>query len=255
MPARITVSDRARKRAAGSASALASIVILLGLLIMFWPGVPGNLHYMLRKRHQATFVANSLANEASLKITTFTLRPRQRACMSSVTVTPSTGLAVFELSPAAGAVVPRPALALDLKATGYRSVSHLAAGGYYKPAVFHLEPPPQFVVIATACLINIGRTPLFPEGTTDPLTTSRSALTIDGKPVAGDISLSFLGKRRIALAENVGEILGHIANLTDQLVPVWLVGILILSALVGVPIGIVVAFHRSLRDEEVAEGP
>jgi hypothetical protein len=226
------------------------MVILIGLPLMFVPGVPGNESSLVRKEPQLASVADALAPNAALKISAFTLRPRQRMCMSAVTVTPRSRIAQFRLYPPAAAGNVGPPLNLLLRAPGYRFAADLASGAYGSRFVeFTITPPPR-AVIGTACVLDAGGSAVPLEGTTDPRTTSRSALTLDGKPVTGNLTLRFFEWHRVSKLQNLGEIFERVSNLTDRLVPFWLVWLLAVSALFAVPIGIVAAFHRALREDD-----
>jgi hypothetical protein len=218
--------------------AVASAVILFGGLIAFVP-------YLLKQRFWLTSVAAATLENPLLSTTAFPLAGNQRACMNAVTVTHQSGIAAFELFPGARSEQTGPPLELLLSAPGYRAVARLPAGGYGARVEFQIAPPPHSL-IGSACLINRGRTPVILEGTTDPRLTSRSALTIDGKQVVGNLTLTFLNRRMRSRLAGLGEYFEHVSNLTDRLVPVWLVWILFIVTLLAVPIVIVVAFGRAV---------
>lgn len=112
--------------------------------------------------------------------------------------------------------------------------------------------PPPTAVIGTACFIDAGTTPVLLDGTSEPRFTGRSTMTINGKPVAGTIGLTFFAKRPRPRVAHLGEIFAHASNLTDRLIPVWLIWILVVVALLALPTAIVAAFYRGLREDEAA---
>lgn len=170
--------------------------------------------------------------------------------MSSVTVTPRSRIAQFRLYPAAAVRNEGPPLDLQLSAPDYRYTANLAGNGYGSRFVeFQITPPPR-PLLGTACVFNAGRTALPLEGTTDPRTTSRSVLTLDGKPVAGNVTLRFYEWHRVSKLQNLSEIFERVSDLTERLVRFWMVWMLALLALLGVPIGIVAAFYRALREDD-----
>ena len=68
----------------------------------------------------------------------------------------------------------------------------------------------------------------------------------------GDISLTFLDTRPHSLLGRAGTIFEHASNLTDNLIPVWLIWILAVLILFGVPLGMLAAFYWALREDEAA---
>jgi hypothetical protein len=107
-------------------------------------------------------------------------------------------------------------------------------------------------VIGSACLINHGTTPAVFFGSTEPRTRSRSTLTIDGKPTTGEIGLSLLDNRSRSRLSRLGEVFEHASDLTDHLIPVWLIWLLSVSSLLVVPVAVVAFFYRAVREDELA---
>lgn len=89
-------------------------------------------------------------------------------------------------------------------------------------------------------------------GTVEPRTVARSATSIDGKTVVGDIALTFLADRQRSLLDRLGEIFGHISVMTDHLLPVGLIWLLAVLVALGVPCAAVAALYLSLREDEPA---
>ena len=50
--------------------------------------------------------------------------------------------------------------------------------------------------------------------------------------------------------ENLHEILEHISNLTDQLVPVWLIWVVAALTVTALPGAVIFAFYRAIREDE-----
>jgi hypothetical protein len=237
-----TRTDRPPRRPAASVALIAAIVIVGGALIGFAP-------WLLKKQQWRASVADATATAAKLSTSPFVLAPHQRACMDAVAVTHNSALPTFQLASAAAAE--GPPLELLLTAPGYRALAALPAGGYAAHVQFQIRPP-RHSVIATACLTNVGTTPIALEGTTALRTTSRSLLTIDGKPVAGNLTLIFQQPHPRTRAADLNEVVEHASNLTDRLVPVWLVWLLAACLVVGLPLGVVVALQRAVREDQAA---
>jgi hypothetical protein len=136
-----------------------------------------------------------------------------------------------------------------LSAPGYRATLAVP-GGYPGGGVALPIAPPRRAEIGTACFVNRGSTTALLDGTTEPRTVSRSRTQIDGRTVVGDIGLTFLEARPTSLLEHMGEIFDHASNLTDTLVPAWLIWVLAVLVALGVPAAVVTALWRSLREDE-----
>lgn len=224
-------------------AALAAALILFGGLLWFRP-------YLETKTFHIAEVATG---PALFSLSEFALLPGQSACMSTITITPNSGIAEFHLRPGRPGLL-GPPVELVLSAPGYRSVVHVP-GGYPGGGVALPMTPPRRTQIGTACFIDRGRSEVLLDGTIEPRTvTSRTRTVLNGRAIDGDIALTFLASSPQAPIERLGEIFGHASNLTDRLVPVWLIWVIaILTALV-VPVGVVVAFYLSLRDDQ-GSGP
>lgn len=231
-----------RPRLAALATALAAVAILFGALVWFRP-------YLTRKQESVSAVP---APSALTALTQFDLPPGQQACMASVTVEPNSLAAQFELHPAKAGPQGGPPVALVLSAPGYRSVSRLA-GGYPGGLATIAVTPPRHSLLATACFVDRGTTAVLLSGSAEARTISRSSpTTVAGTAVFGDVALTFLDTRPSSLLGRLGTIFGHASNLTDHLIPVWLIWILAVLVLCGVPLGILAAFYTALREDEAA---
>jgi hypothetical protein len=226
-----------------AAAALVAVLILIGALFWFWP-------YLTRRTSSAS---ETPAPAALFAVSEFAVLPHQQACMASVAVEPNARVVEFQLRPATPNPRGGPPVDLVLSTSGYRSVAHVP-GGYPGGGVSLPITPPDHALIGTACFINRGATTVLLSGSTEPRTISRSVTTIDGKPVVGDIALAFIDNRPRSLLERLDEIFGHASNLTDNLVPVWLIWALAVLVAVGVPTGVVAAFYRALLQDEAAAG-
>ncbi len=241
MPRRIPPVGR--PRLAVLATALAAVAILLGALVWFRP-------YLTQKQVSVSAVP---APSALTTLTQFDLAPGEQACMESVTVEPNSLAAQFDLHPAKPGPQGGPAVELVLSATGYRSVSQLA-GGYPGGLATIPMTPPRHSLLATACFADRGDTAVLLNGSAEARTISRSPTLVAGSSVVGDIALTFLDTHPSSLLERAGTIFGHASNLTDHLVPVWLIWILAALVLCGVPLGILAAFYTALREDEAQSG-
>lgn len=225
---------------ARAAAALAAAVIVAGALLLLGS-------YLL---HHEKPIAGTPAPRALFSATTFTLHPQQTACMTSVTLPPSgrtLQLLLGESSSGKGG----PPIDVLLSAPGYHSTARLPAGESEGQAQVAVRPPRHFV-IGSACLTNRGTSSAVLVGSIEQRSRTRSKLTIDGRPVAGDIALTFVDSKSKTRLSRLGEAFEHASNLTDQLIPVWLVWIIAVLALLSVPAATVLLIQRALREDEAA---
>jgi hypothetical protein len=231
-----------KRRPELTAVAIGSVLILAGALLWFEPYLTGAQRSLAEIPSPPAFRA----------IGAFVVPPGQQACMASVAITPTSRVAQFQVHPARGTVQGGPPVELVLSGSGYETRAR-APGGYTKAStVLLMIVAPGRALIGKACFLNRGMTSVLLNGTTEPRTVSRSATRIGGRPVAGDIALAFLDNRQRSLLDRLGEIFGHASNLTDRLVPVWLIWILAVLVAFGVPAGTMAAFYVALREDDAA---
>lgn len=217
-------------------------LLLIGALIWYRP--------FLLKRSVA--VAEVPDPTALFTVTKYRLGPGETACEDLVAVTPDSRLAEFLLRPPKPTAAGGPPVQLTLTAPGYHAAL-LVPGGYPGGSAALPLQPPSHAVIATACFANRGTAPVLLDGTTEDRTVSRSNLEVNGRPVRGDIALSFLTGQPHRLAGRLGTVFSHASNLTDGLVPVWAVWLFAVLTVAGVPLAILAAFYRAVRADAEAE--
>lgn len=223
------------------ATALTALFLLAGALIWFRP-------FLTRDTQP---VASVPGPAAFLAVSPFPLKPGEQACMSSVAMEPDGRIAEFQLRPARATPQGGPPVDLVLRAPGYRALLAVP-GGYPGGGVALPIAPPRRSEIGTACFVNRGRTTVNLIGTVEPRTVSRSATTIGGRPFVGDIALTFADSRSRSLLDRLKEIFVHASNLTDRLVPSWLIWALAVLVALGVPLATLGAFYLALREDESA---
>jgi hypothetical protein len=226
---------------AGLVAALTLALLLAGALVWFLPA--------LTTKEQPT--AGVPAPPALFALAEFAVPPHQEACMSSVTITPESGLALFRLRPAKAGKAGGPPVELVLSGSDYRSVAHVP-GGYPGGSVTLPVTPPSRTLIGSACFVNRGTSTVLLDGTTEPRTVSRSPTVVGGTSVVGDVALTFLAAKPRTIFDRLGEVFTHASNLTEGLVPAWLVWIIAILAAVGIPAAAVAAFWLSLLSDEAA---
>jgi hypothetical protein len=225
---------------ARAAAAIAAAVIVCGALLLL-------ATYLLHKEKP---FAGTPSPRALFSATVFTVPAHQSACMSSVTLAPNGRILQFELREPAGSTHASPPIDALLSAPGYRELAHLP-GEEPEGAVTLRVHPPRHYVIGSACLINRGSTPVGLAGSTEARSRSRVKLTLAGRPVAGDVALTFLSNRSQSRLSRLGEVFSHASNLTDRLIPVWLMWIVAIAVLLAVPTATVLMFYRALEEDEL----
>jgi hypothetical protein len=229
------------------ATALAAALILIGGLVGFGP-------HLTRKSHSIVGVPTPVVSPKGQEIakgpvlTEFPVALHQQACMDSITIEPGSRTAKFQLRPAQLTERGGPPVELVLSAPGYREVSQVP-GGYLGGSVAAPLIPPPRSVIGSVCFVNRGKSTVLLDGISQPGTVFRSATTIDGRRVNGEIAVTLLGRPRSLLA-SLGEVFGHVSVLTDRLLPVWLVWLLAILVTFGVPLGVLAALYLALREDE-----
>jgi hypothetical protein len=226
-------------RPALTVAAVGCILVLVGGLVLFVP-------YLARTRRS---VAEVPSPPALASISRFAVAPGKEACMSSVAITPTSRVAQFRLRTRTRTAQAGARIELILRGSGYETRTRVAEGRT-SPLVAVPIVAPMHALIGTACFANRGRTTVLLAGTTEPRTISRSTTRIAGRAVAGDIALAFLDDRRRSLLDRASEIIGHASNLTDGLVPVWLIWILAVLVAFGVPVGTMAAFYLAMTEDE-----
>jgi hypothetical protein len=144
-----------------------------------------------------------------------------------------------------------PPIELVLRGSGYESRTRLGARYAGGRATLPIVAP-RHSLVGTACFANRSKETVRLDGTAEPRTTSRSATRVDGRLVPGDIALAFLDSRRSSLLDRSAEIFDHASNLTDHLVPAWLIWTLAVLVAVGVPVATMAAFYLSLKQDGAA---
>jgi hypothetical protein len=179
----------------------------------------------------------------------FAVPPGGQACMSAVTITPESQVAEFQLHPAT--MTPRggPPLDLVLSAPGYRSVLAVP-GGYPGGSVELPISPPRHAEIGSACFVNRGHSAVLLPGSAEARTVARSTTLIDGKSVVGDIALTFSQRAQQSLLSRIGAAFAHASNLTDHLLPAWLIWLIAVLVAFGVPAAVIASLYLALRESE-----
>jgi hypothetical protein len=233
-----------RRRSVGLpllAGALAAALILAGGLLRVRP-------YLTNDGQPIAGVPTPTALSV---VAEFAVAPGGQACMSTVAFAPDGDLAQFGFAPVKPVPRVAPAVELVLSAPGYSAAARVPSGDLGSEVTLPIAPPRR-AVIGTACFVNHAGKTVQLNGTTEPRTVARSATLVDGTSVVGDIALTFLASRPRSLLDSLGEVFGHASNLTDRLVPVWLIWIFAVLVAFGVPVAMVASLYWALQEDAAA---
>jgi hypothetical protein len=226
---------------------LALAALLLGLVLLVAAVAAWFVPYLAKKEQHFSSVA---AGPGLFSYTQFTVPGGRDACMDSVTLARRTNQVQFSVRPEPSARG-GPPLEVVLSAAAYEARTHLAGGYPGGVATLPIAAPPADE-IGRACFLDRGRAPMLLLGTTEGRAISRSPLLIDGRQVPGDLTVAFVEGHTRSLLGDLSEAFGHAANLTDRLVPVWLLWILAVLAAFGIPAAALGALYSALRSEATA---
>jgi hypothetical protein len=192
--------------------------------------------------------ADSVPNPPPLFTLAFNNLARGRqACTAPFVIDQRAGQARFKV---VGRGRPTPPLALVVTGSGgYRATASIP-GGYPQPGELRMRfaPPPR-AVVASACVINRGpRTVgLFASGETR--SDSRSVTRI-GRRTVPDMTLEFYEARPVSALRRASVSAQRISTFRPGIVAPWLVGVLAVLFVVGVPVGAVAAVVRAAAHDE-----
>jgi hypothetical protein len=179
----------------------------------------------------------------------FQVAAGQQACMEKVSLLPHGDVAQFLLPGTSRASGASAAIELVLTAPGYVARAQLPPGHPGGPVALPISAP-SHSELGTVCLVNRGPGVLVLLGSKEARSFPRSQLVIAGTSVVGELSLAFLESHTHSLLERVGTVFSHASNLTEHLIPVWLIWILAAVFALGLPAAMLGAFYLSLAQDE-----
>lgn len=174
------------------------------------------------------------------------LRPGEAACEKDVGFDTDSQVAQFVGTPVRGA---GPELEVLARAPGYRAVSRVP-GGYRDRTVFlqRFQAPPGSVV-GEFCVRNRGRRAVALQGSTEFRTDTRQTTTVGGKQVPNMTLRLFEGQPKSFITE-LPRILDRAALYKVGFLRSWMLWVLLVVVLAGVPLAVLYALADSLRAPE-----
>jgi hypothetical protein len=166
------------------------------------------------------------------------------ACMQGVTFDPQTEIGEIGFNTKGK---PGPRLAITASAPGYRATSQIRAGDVNNPSARFEIAAPTKSVIGKLCIRNTGKQEISLNGTTEFRTMGRPVLYVNGQQQQVDPTLIFYARGRGSYLSRAGQILRHAAIFTPPFLSRWLLALIGLVALAGVPLAIAVALKKSVE--------
>jgi hypothetical protein len=143
---------------------------------------------------------------------------------------------------------PAPQLTVTVKGPGYDASAVIPAGLLDTQTAQAPIPAPPGDVPVRVCISNDGKTPIGLFASTDR-TRSRSPTVIDGKTIYASVWFAFYEPRWRAISERVPLTIDRMTVFRPGYATPWVLWIIAVLFLVGVPIGVVWALVRALRDD------
>jgi hypothetical protein len=181
------------------------------------------------------------------------IHPKQRVCMTDVAISPQARQMRFQV----GTFGRRgPAVVTAVRAAGGYMTSHDVPGGYADNSTITVPvPAPARSTLATVCVRNRGTRRVALYAASD-VARSRVKVFVDGKPRYPTPVLSFHEARTVSLADRAGVTAGRIAVFRGFLDHAWIVWLLAVVAVVGVPllVGVGLATSEGQRRSDSSAG-
>jgi hypothetical protein len=222
------------------AALLSGLAVLLVGLAALAP------RYLTRERE---FVAVTPQARSVVIPTTIPLPADGRACMDLVALDAHSEQArLWPTTPGRRAVP----LEITLSGEGYSAHGRAAADYRDGDTVkIPVDPPPRSVQ-ATACVHNLGRAPADLAAVHDR-GRSRSAVRVNGTPVAPGFALEFYERRPTTILDRLPDSMRRMSVLRPGVVAPGVLWGLLIVFLVGVPVAALKAFTRAAGDDERRE--
>jgi hypothetical protein len=213
------------------------VVLVLGALLVVRPFVS-----------EQRPMPSEIPSPASLvETSSVPLDPGHPVCFGDVVAERHSEFVQFRVSAPNG---PAPQLTVTLTGPGYAAKAVIPPGLQDTQTAQAPIPAPPADVPVRVCISNDGKTPIALFASTDR-TRSRSASVIDGNTNFASVWFAFYEPRWRAISERVPLTIDRMTVFRPGYVTSWVLWIIAVLFLVGVPIGVVWALLRGLRDDGV----
>jgi len=215
----------------------AVVVFVLGALFVVRPFVS--------EQHD---MPSSIPSPASLAGTaSVPLAPGHPVCFKNAVAERHSEFVRFRVSAPNG---PAPQMTVTLKGPGYAATATIPAGLLDTQTAQAPIPAPPTDVPVRVCIRNDGKTPTALFASNDR-TRSRSLAMIDGKTVYASVWFAFYEPRWRAISERVPLTIDRMTVFRPGYATPLVLWIIAVLFLIGVPIAVVWALVRALRDDGV----
>jgi hypothetical protein len=214
----------------------AALVLLFGAIAIAWP-------YLSKQRD---YPASIPQPPSVVAIQLVLMKPGQAACLHDAVMDTHSQRALFQVETYGKRTVP---LRLSLTGRGYGATVHVPASSYANESIISVPvPAPRRDLFARACLTNLGTRPaaMFATTTAEPGPVSA---TLDGKPVATNPWLAFYEAKPTSIVHRLPTIVARMGAFRPPFIGGWLLWPLGLLFALGVPVAVVAAFTRALRED------
>jgi hypothetical protein len=173
------------------------------------------------------------------------LAPGKPVCFDDAVAERHSEFVRFRVSSPEG---PAPQMTVTIKGPGYDATAVIPAGLLDTQTAQAPIPAPLVDVPVRVCIRNDGETPIGLFASNDR-TRSRSIAKIDGKSTNQSVWFAFYEPRWRAIGERVPLTIDRMTVFRPAWVHSWLLWIIAVLFLVGIPIAVVWALVRALRDD------
>lgn len=227
--------------------------VLAGFLVLFALWFVVKALPFLDQGRPAVYATPTIQPNEPGVLVPVTIKGGQTACTDKIPWGPDARYVQFTLT---GGKWPASPLTLVASGPGYRAVAHQPAGTPGDAAqTLPITPATKNMTNGRLCMTNDGRHQVMLYGIAQGRGSGPSTTTVDGKPLPQELSITLLTHRSQSIGGRLGTIASHIAAfrpLTGWMV--WIIGLL---AVLGVPLAVGVALARAAAEDEAAlpDGP
>lgn len=171
----------------------------------------------------------------------------QRACLDEAVVDEHSEVAQFRVGTYGR---PSQPLRLTLTGAGYRDAVGIRAADYADNDLLAVPvDAPDRATEVEICLANDGRRRVALYASADR-TKTRSTTRMDGRAQDANFSIWFTEAAPASLADRAGTILERMEAFRPGFISTWMLWTLLALVVVGMPVALVLALDRALRDDE-----
>jgi hypothetical protein len=217
---------------------------ILGAVVVFVLGALLVVRPFVARQHD---MPSEIVSPASLdRTSSVPLDPGKPVCFGNAVAEGHSEFVRFTVS---APNAPTPQLTVHIKGDGYDTTAVIPPGLLDGQTAQAPIPAPLTDKRVRVCIRNDGNTPTALFASTDR-TRSRSIASIDGKSTNQSVWFAFYEPRWRAITERIPLTIKRMTVFRPGYVTTWLLWIITVLFLVGIPIAVVWALVRALRDDQ-----